>query len=123
MLAAKTRDRLVAILFSMFGTVDFGTVDVESARALAGDYAAPVRIESVGQSAAGGLLLSIAIVELVLGFWAAGWQHRAVAFGMAGVGLIFLATGIAQIAIAAGRNSPPATDAVGSPAARRTHPS
>ena len=62
-----------------------------------------VRIDTVGQTAAGGLLVAIAIMELVLGFWAAGWQHRAVALAVAGVGLAFLASGIAELA--AGRNS------------------
>jgi hypothetical protein len=100
-LAAKTRDRSAAILFSMFGSMD-----VESPRPLAGADAALVRVESVGQAAAGGLLLSTAIVELVLGFWAAGWDHRAVALSVAGVGLAFLACGIAEIAVAARASSP-----------------
>ena len=88
MLAAKTRDRLAAILFSMF------------------EPATRVRVESVSQAAAGGLLLSIAVVELVLSFWAAGWHHRAVALSVAGVGLAFLMWGIAEIAVAARRSSP-----------------
>jgi hypothetical protein len=83
-----------------------GSVDVESRRPLARDDATPVRVESVGQAAAGGLLLSIAIVELVLSFWAAGWIHRAVALSVAGAGLAFLTCGIAQIAIAARTSSP-----------------
>jgi hypothetical protein len=88
-LAAKTRDRLAAILFGMFGS-----------------NAAPVRVESVSQAAAGGLLLSIAIAELVLSFWEAGWHHRAVGLSMAGAGLAFLTCGIAEIATAARRSSP-----------------
>jgi hypothetical protein len=99
-LAAKTRERLAAILFSMFAPID-----VEAARPSAGEDAALVRVESVGQAAAGGLLLSIAIVELVLGFWAAGWHHRAIALSVAGVGLAFLASGVAEIAIGVGRSS------------------
>jgi hypothetical protein len=100
-LAAKTGDPLAAILFSMFGSVD-----AESLRPRGRDDAAPVRVESVGQAAAGGLLLSIAIVELVLGFWGAGWHHRAVALSVAGMGLAFLTSGIAEIAIAARAASP-----------------
>jgi hypothetical protein len=87
-LAATTRNRLSAILFSMFGD------------------AKNVRVETVGQAASGGLLLSIAVVELVLSFWAAGWLHRAVALSVAGVGLAFLACGIAEIAMAARTSSP-----------------
>jgi hypothetical protein len=101
MLAATTRDRLAAILFGMLGSMD---VDGRS-RSLAGEDGGPVRVESVGQAAAGGLLLSIAIVELALGFWAAGWNHRAVALSVALVGLVFLALGVAEIA-AAVRASP-----------------
>jgi hypothetical protein len=99
-LAAKTRDRLGAILLSVFRPVDGG-----SPRPQGGDEPAHVRVESVGQAAAGGLLLSIAIVELVLGFWAAGWHHRAIALSVAGVGLAFLASGVAEIAIGVGRSS------------------
>jgi hypothetical protein len=100
-LAAKTRDRWAAILFSMFGSMD-----VEAARPFAGEDPAAVRVESVGQAAAGGLLLSIAIVELVLGFWAAGWNHRAIALSVAGAGLAFLTCGIAEIAVAVRTSSP-----------------
>jgi hypothetical protein len=107
-LAAKTRDRLGAILSSVFRAVD-----LESVRPRRREQAADVRVESVGQAAAGALLLSIAIVELVLGFWAAGWHHRAIAFSMAGVGLAFLASGIAEIATA-GRKSPHGAGAAGS---------
>ena len=59
-----------------------------------------VPVESVGQVAAGGLLVTIAVVELALGFWVAGWQHRAVALSIACVGIAFLLSGFAQIALA-----------------------
>jgi hypothetical protein len=107
-LAAKTRERLAAILFSMFAPID-----VEAARPSAGEDAALVRVESVGQAAAGGLLLSIAIVELVLGFWAAGWNHRAVALSVAGAGLAFLACGVAEIAAAVRTSSPRGSNGLG----------
>ena len=82
-------------------------LDVEGLRPADREDEADVRIDTVGQAAAGGLLLSIAIVELVLGFWAAGWQHRAVALAVAGIGLTFLASAVVEIAAA--RRSPTAT--------------
>jgi hypothetical protein len=99
-LAPKTVEPIVAILSAMSRFVDG-----EHLRSVGREEAAHVRVDTIGQAAAGGLLLSIAIVELVLGFWAAGWHHRAVALSVAGVGVAFLASGIAEIASAAGRNS------------------
>jgi hypothetical protein len=58
-----------------------------------------VRVESVGQAAAGGLLLAVAIVELLLGFWAAGWHHRAIGLVVACLGAVPLTSGIAEIAV------------------------
>ena len=55
-------------------------------------------IESVGQAAAGALLVVISFVELALGYWAAGWQQRAVALTVACVGVSFLVSGVAEIA-------------------------
>ena len=81
-------------------------MDVEAPRPLGREDAAPVRVESVGQAAAGGLLLSVAIVELVLGFWTAGWSHRAVALLVACVGLAFLTRGVVEIAVAVRAASP-----------------
>jgi hypothetical protein len=59
-----------------------------------------VSVERAGQAAAGGLLLSIAVVELLLGFWAAGWHQRAIALTIACLGAAFLASGIAEILVA-----------------------
>ena len=92
MLASKTGEPVVAILFAMSILVD-----QEYVRSVGREDAALVRIDTVGQAAAGGLLLSIAIVELVLSFWAAGWHHRAVALSVAAVGLAFLASGVLEI--------------------------
>jgi hypothetical protein len=73
-------------------------LDQEDLSSVGREEAAVVRIDTVGQAAAGGLLLSIAIVELVLGFWAAGWHHRAVALSVAGLGLSVLASAVVDIA-------------------------
>jgi uncharacterized membrane protein HdeD (DUF308 family) len=88
-LASKTGKARAAILSGMHGTEDVDRVPVDA----------------VGQAAAGGLLLGTAIVELLLGFWAAGWQHRAVALAVALVGVAFLASGVAEIAAALGRDA------------------
>lgn len=105
MLASKTGDAAAAILLGVSRPAD-----VEATRpSLTGTEAQGVRVDSVGQAAAGGLLLSTAIVELMLGFWAAGWHYRAVALAVACVGVAFLTSGIAEIAIAVGRRSPQGT--------------
>jgi hypothetical protein len=57
----------------------------------------PISAESVSQAGAGGLLLGIGLVELVLGFWAAGWWQRGGALLLAVVGAALLARGIAAI--------------------------
>lgn len=92
-MASKTGGPILAIL-----SVMSRLVDLDDLRAVGREDAAHVRVDTVGQAAAGGLLLSIAIVELVLGFWAAGWDHRAVALSVAGVGIALLTCGIAEIA-------------------------
>ena len=94
MLAAKTGRRAGGILGWMLRSLERqGTR--HDATEVAG---APV--ESVGQAAAGGLLIAVAVVELALGFWAAGWQQRAVALSVGCVGAAFMLSGLAQIALA-----------------------
>jgi hypothetical protein len=112
-LAATTAEPVVAILSAMSRLVDRG--DLHS---LGREDLAPVRIDTVGQAAAGGLLLSIAIVELVLGFWAAGWHHRAVGLSMAGMGLAFLASGMLEIASTRSRRGVPDHAGGAAPASR-----
>ena len=87
MLAATTAGSATAIL---------RCVEVERIQWLTTDDTVP--IESVGQAAAGALLVAISFVELALGYWAAGWQQRAVALSVACVGVGFLVSGIAEIA-------------------------
>jgi hypothetical protein len=49
----------------------------------------------VSQAGAGGLLLSVALVELWLAFWAAGWWHRSAALLVVLVGAALLLRAIA----------------------------
>ena len=61
------------------------------------------RVESVGQSAAGAFVLAVAIAELMLGFWAAGWWQRSAALLVATVGAACLAHGLRQLVAPASR--------------------
>jgi hypothetical protein len=47
--------------------------------------------ETVSQAGAGVLLVAVAVAELWLAFWAAGWWHRSAASGLAFVGAALLA--------------------------------
>jgi hypothetical protein len=59
--------------------------------------------EALSEAGAGALLLTVAIVELALAFWAAGWWHRAGGLLAVAVGAALLAHGAA---IAAGAAAP-----------------
>jgi hypothetical protein len=58
----------------------------------------PVSAESVSQAGAGGLLSAVGVVELALGFWAAGWWQRGGALLLAVIGATLLVCRIAAIA-------------------------
>jgi uncharacterized membrane protein HdeD (DUF308 family) len=60
----------------------------------------PVSAESFSQAGAGGLLSAVGVVELALGFGAAGWSHRAGAAVIALIGAVLLVRGIAAIVAA-----------------------
>jgi uncharacterized membrane protein HdeD (DUF308 family) len=59
--------------------------------------AKPVPAESFSQAGAGGLLSAVGIVELVLGFGAAGWPYWAAAAAIALIGAVLLVRGVAAI--------------------------
>lgn len=100
-MAARTAGAPAAILSAVPKPMEAEAVDPF---ARAGSHY--VRVESVGQAAGGGLLLSVAIVELLLDFWAAGWHQRSIALTVALVGAAFLTSGIAEIAVALRSGSP-----------------
>lgn len=50
--------------------------------------------ETVSQAGAGVLLVAIAVAELWLAFWAAGWWHRSAASGLAFAGVVLLARAV-----------------------------
>jgi uncharacterized membrane protein HdeD (DUF308 family) len=60
----------------------------------------PVSAESFSQAGAGGLLTAVGVVELVLGFGAAGWPHWAGAAVIALIGAALLVRGIVVIVAA-----------------------
>jgi uncharacterized membrane protein HdeD (DUF308 family) len=62
--------------------------------------AKPVSAESFSQAGAGGLLTAVGVVELALGFGAAGWPHWAGATALALIGAVVLVRGIAAIVAA-----------------------
>jgi hypothetical protein len=57
--------------------------------------------ETVSQVGAGVLLLTVAVVELWLAFWAAGWWHRGGASLIAVVGAALVVRAVATIAVSA----------------------
>ena len=56
--------------------------------------AKPVSAESFSQAGAGGLLSAVGVVELALGFGAAGWPHWAGAAVISLIGAVLLVRGI-----------------------------
>jgi uncharacterized membrane protein HdeD (DUF308 family) len=59
-----------------------------------------VSAESVSQAGAGGLLSAVGVVELALGFGAAGWSHRAGVAAVVLIGAALLIRGTAAIVAA-----------------------
>ena len=55
--------------------------------------------ETVSQAGAGALLLAVAVVELWLAFWAAGWSQRCGASLVAVVGAALLVRAVAAIVL------------------------
>lgn len=55
-------------------------------------------VESVGQAAAGALVLAVGVAELVLGFWTAGVWQRSAGLLVATIGAACLARGVARVA-------------------------
>lgn len=51
--------------------------------------------ETVSQAGAGAMLIAVAVAELWLAFWAAGWWHRTAASALAIVGAALLARAVA----------------------------
>jgi hypothetical protein len=56
-----------------------------------------ISLETVSQAGAGALLITTAVVELWLAFWAAGWWHRGAASLVAAVGTVVLARAFAAL--------------------------
>jgi hypothetical protein len=67
--------------------------DVQSPPALA-----PISPETLSQAGAGALLVAVAITELWLAFWAAGWWHRSAGLLVGVVGAAVLARAIVAVA-------------------------
>jgi hypothetical protein len=55
----------------------------------------PLSPETVSQAGAGALLVAVAVSELWLAFWAAGWWHRSAASALALAGAVLLARAVA----------------------------
>lgn len=77
--------------------------------------------ETVSQGGAGALLFAVAVAELWLAFWAAGWLHRIAASGLALVGAALLARAVV-VALQRRRRSERAHPAAGELAAVQTLP-
>lgn len=58
----------------------------------------PISAETVSQAGAGALLLAVAVVELWLAYWAAGWLHRSGGVLVAAAGATLLARALAAAA-------------------------
>jgi hypothetical protein len=56
--------------------------------------------ETASQAGAGALLLGIALAELLLAFWSAGWWHRSAALAVAVVGIVLLVRAATAIGLA-----------------------
>jgi len=48
--------------------------------------------ETIAQAGAGALLIAVAVVELALAFWPAGWWHRGTGLGVAFAGAVLVAS-------------------------------
>jgi hypothetical protein len=66
---------------------------------------ASISPETVTQAGAGALLLAIALVELWLAFWAAGWWHRGGAFALAIAGAVLLVHAVRAVGLPLRRES------------------
>jgi hypothetical protein len=76
----------------------------------------------VSQIGAGALLLIVAVVELWLASWAAGWWHRCGASLVAAVGAVLLSRAVAAIGLRSPGGSAREALRPESVARRRAHP-
>lgn len=81
------------------GGEDTGGAERESLAMQSRPAPASVSPESISQAGAGALLLSVALVELWLAFWAAGWWQRCGALLVAVAGAVLLARAVAAVAL------------------------
>ena len=81
------------------GREDTGAADRDSHAMQSRPAPASFSPETASQAGAGALLVTIAVVELWLAFWAAGWWHRCGASLVAVVGAALLVRAVAAIAL------------------------